>query len=105
MKKLAGLPIILTEIPSSVSPAWHLFVIRHANRDKLMSKLVEQNIGTMIHYPIPPHLQPAYAHLDYPVGSFPKSEMIHRDVLSLPIGPTMTEAQVGQVIDAVKLSA
>ena len=54
----------------------------------LQRQLGEAGIGTMIHYPIPPHLQPAYAEMNYLCGSFPISEKIHDEVLSLPIGPS-----------------
>ena len=56
----------------------------------------------MIHYPIPPHLQPAYATLGYRRGDFPIAERIHDEVMSLPIGPTMSDDQVAYVIDVIK---
>jgi len=56
----------------------------------------------MIHYPIPPHLQPAYAELNYKLGDFPISEVIHREVLSLPMGPHLNESGVSAVIAALK---
>jgi dTDP-4-amino-4,6-dideoxygalactose transaminase len=69
--------------------AWHLYVIRHPQRDRLAEYLTKQGIATMIHYPIPPHLQPAYSSLGKKKGDFPIAEQIHSEVLSLPIGPTM----------------
>jgi len=71
-------------------PVWHLYVILCQSRDKLQAYLQEQGIGTMIHYPIPPHLQPAYQHLGWKEGDFPIAERIHREVLSLPMGPHMS---------------
>jgi dTDP-4-amino-4,6-dideoxygalactose transaminase len=59
----------------------------------LQQRLQQAGIGTMIHYPAPPHLQPAYAELGYGAGAFPLSEAIHREVLSLPMGPHLTEGQ------------
>lgn len=59
-------------------------------------------IGTVIHYPIPPHLQPAYAMMGSKPGAFPISEILHNEVLSLPIGPTMSDAEVSGVIDAIR---
>jgi dTDP-4-amino-4,6-dideoxygalactose transaminase len=56
----------------------------------------------MIHYPVPPHLQPAYADLKLGVGAFPLTEDIHREILSLPIGPTMSDEHVSLVIEAVR---
>ena len=81
--------------------AWHLFVIRHPQRDALQRRLAEMGVGTMIHYPIPPHLQPAYADLGARQGDFPISELMHREVLSLPMGPTLTEAEVRAVCRAL----
>jgi dTDP-4-amino-4,6-dideoxygalactose transaminase len=59
-------------------------------------------VDSIFHYPVPPHLQKAYAHLEIPKGAYPISERIHAEVLSLPIGPHMSDAHTAQVIDAVK---
>lgn len=91
----------LPEVLPHVVPVWHLFVVRHPQRDRLAQALKEANIGSMIHYPIPPHLQPAYRHLDITVGSLPITEAIHREVLSLPMGPTMDVAQADKVVEVV----
>ena len=98
----AGLDLVLPAVPAFAEPVWHLFVVRHKQRDALAKKLGEAGIGTMIHYPVAPHLQPAYALLGWGQGSFPISEAMHAEVLSLPIGPTQSEAQTEQVIAAVK---
>lgn len=92
--------IVLPHVPDWADPVWHLFVVRNPQRDQLQKKLSEAGISTMIHYPIPPHLQRAYAELGYGVGSFPLAEHIHQEVLSLPMGPSMTQEQVNQVIAA-----
>lgn len=97
---LAGLDLILPVIPEWADPVWHLFVVRHPQRDELQQFLAERGISTMIHYPIPPHLQPAYAGLS--PGLFPVSEAIHREILSLPLGPTMTDAEVERVIGGIR---
>lgn len=94
---LASAGVVLPVVPDWAGPAWHLYVIRCANRDLLQKQLQENGIGSMIHYPIPPHLQPAYAELGFARGAFPVSEAIHGSVLSLPIGPHLDEAQVKQV--------
>lgn len=86
-------------------PVWHLYVIQHERRDELQQFLAERGVQTLIHYPVPPHLQQAYAELGWPEGTFPLSEAIHRRVLSLPMGPHLTEAQEQQVIDAVNAFA
>ncbi|RTL33805.1 MAG: DegT/DnrJ/EryC1/StrS family aminotransferase [Burkholderiales bacterium] len=99
---LAGAPVGLPFVPDGAEPAWHLFVIRHEARDRLQAALAERGVGTLIHYPVPPHLQPAYAELGYAAGDFPVAEAIHREVLSLPLWPGMSEAQVAHLIDAVR---
>lgn len=75
---------------------WHLYVIRTVHRDALVSYLNEANINTLIHYPIPPHLQKAY--IEYNSLNFPLTEAIHKEVLSIPIGPTMKEGEVRFVV-------
>jgi len=78
---------------------WHLFVIRTTNREKLQTYLTEQGIQTLIHYPIAPHHQQAYK--NWADQSYPITEAIHNEVLSLPISPVMTDGQVQAVIEAV----
>jgi dTDP-4-amino-4,6-dideoxygalactose transaminase len=80
---------------------WHLFVVRCEQRDALQRHLQESGILTQIHYPIPPHRQPAYACLNG--VSLPLTEALHREVLSLPIGPAMPDADVRKVIAACNL--
>jgi dTDP-4-amino-4,6-dideoxygalactose transaminase len=91
--RLAGCDLTLPFVPEWAEPVWHLFVVRHPRRDELQQRLQQAGIGTMIHYPVPPHLQPAYAELGYGAGAFPLTEAIHREVLSLPMGPHLTVAQ------------
>ena len=102
---MQGLPIVLPQVPKFADPAWHLFVIRHAKRDLLQSKLAAMGIGTLIHYPIAPHLQPAYREMNWRKGEFPVAERIHEEVLSLPIWPAMDDASVDRVIEAVRRCA
>ncbi|QLI80512.1 DegT/DnrJ/EryC1/StrS family aminotransferase [Chitinibacter fontanus] len=97
---LKGLPLVLPVIIEGAESAWHLFVIQSQNRDELQMQLTERGIGTMIHYPIPPHKQSAY--IEFVGMHLPISEQIHRNVLSLPIGPTVTDEEVEQVISAIK---
>ena len=75
-----GLPFV----PEWAEPVWHLFVVRAADRAALQQALTVRGIGTMIHYPIAPHRQPAYAELELGEGSLPVAEAMHREVLSLP---------------------
>ena len=100
---LAGIAgLTLPAIPSWAEPVWHLYVVRHARRDQLAQKLAERKIGTIVHYPVPPHLQPAYAEMGYKQGDFPIAEAIHREVLSLPVSPTMTLDDAAEVVAGVK---
>jgi dTDP-4-amino-4,6-dideoxygalactose transaminase len=102
LEGLDGLGLVLPHVLADCESAWHLFVVRHPQRDRLAAALQSEGIGTVIHYPIPPHLQPAYAALGRAAGSLPVSEAWHAQVLSLPIGPTMSDADVQGVIDAVR---
>jgi dTDP-4-amino-4,6-dideoxygalactose transaminase len=81
--------------------AYHLYVVHTPHRAALQQYLAEQGIGTAVHYPVSPHLQPAYAGLGLPAGQFPVSEELARTCLSLPLWPGMTEAQVATVAGAV----
>ena len=78
---------------------WHLFVVRCENRDKLASYLSEQGIQTVTHYPIAPHHQQAYR--EYADLQLPITESIHKEVISLPMSPVMTEADIAKIIEAV----
>lgn len=93
--------LLLPVVPEWADPVWHLFVVRSSRRDEFQRHLQEAGIGTIIHYPIPPHLQEAYRGLGYHAGDFPIAEVIHQEVLSLPIGPHLTDTDVEAVIDAV----
>lgn len=93
--------LILPYVPVWADPVWHLFVIRHTKRDALQTRLNDAGVGTMIHYPIPPHLQEAYSKLGYNERTFPIAEIIHREVLSLPMGPHLAEKQLDQVLSNV----
>ncbi|WP_265427512.1 DegT/DnrJ/EryC1/StrS family aminotransferase [Chryseobacterium sp. YIM B08800] len=92
--------IILPELPENENEhVWHLFVIRTENRDELQNYLSEKNIQTLIHYPIPPHQQNAYK--EWNDLSFPISEKIHNEVLSLPISPVLEDEEVQTIIKAL----
>ena len=96
--------LVLPYVPDWAEPVWHLFVIRHVQRDALQKSLNKEGIGTMIHYPIPPHLQEAYSELGDNEGAFPIAEQIHKEVLSLPMGPHLTETDASIVIRAIQKS-
>lgn len=78
---------------------WHLFVIRHPRRDTLRTYLHQKGIGTDVHYPVPPHHQRAY--VSYAQLSFPISEQLHREVLSLPLNPGLTDDQVTYIVEMI----
>ena len=99
---LQGLPLLLPEVADACAPVWHLYVVRHANRDALAQALVERGVSTVIHYPVPPHLQPAYAHLGMGHGDLPIAERLHREVLSLPMGPHLRLDEADAVVAAVR---
>lgn len=94
--------LTLPYVPQGMQPNWHLFVVRSQDRDALQAHLRERGIGTLIHYPLPPHLQEAFREMGLPNGSFPITERIHREVLSLPMGPHLTEVEQSMVIEFVK---
>lgn len=100
-RELEGCDLILPYVPEWAEPVYHLFVVRSGQRDALQQYLETQGIGTLIHYPVPPHLQQAYCEIGLAAGTLPISERIHQEVLSLPIGPHVTEAQVETVTRAV----
>jgi dTDP-4-amino-4,6-dideoxygalactose transaminase len=94
--------LVLPGVAPGSDPVWHLYVIRTAARDELAEALRLRGIHTGLHYPEPPHLSAAYRGLGYGPGSFPVTELLAVEVLSLPIFPGMTEAEVEAVTDAVQ---
>ena len=80
---------------------YHVYVVRVPQREALQQKLNEQGIQTGIHYPIPVHLQKAFADLGHHQGDFPKSELVAAEVLSLPMYPELSEAQIKAIATAV----
>ena len=85
--------------PNDESMVWHVFAVTCSKRDELQKCLAENGIQTVIHYPIPPHKQPCYA--EWNGRSYPVTERIHREILSLPISPVLTDDEVGEVIRVV----
>ncbi len=102
LRELRETSLILPHVPDEMTPCWHLFVVRTPQRNALQAHLKAHGIGTMIHYPVPPHLQEAYRELSLPPGTFPLSEAIHREALSLPIGPHLSVKDAAQVVEAVR---
>jgi dTDP-4-amino-4,6-dideoxygalactose transaminase len=94
--------IVTPALASYARHVYHIYAIRVANRDEVIKCLADQGIGTGIHYPVPVHLQEAYRHLGYRRGAFPVAERCASEFVSLPIYPELTDAQVEEVIQAVK---
>jgi len=92
-------------VPAWAGPIWHLFVVRTPRRDALQQHLAAHGIGTLIHYPIPPHLSGAYRDGGWQRGDFPLAEKLAAEVLSLPIGPHLTAEQIDYVCAAVRKHA
>ena len=99
LDKLPSLTLPL--VPEWAEPVWHLFVVRHAKRDALQQNLAAADVGTSIHYPVPPHLSEAYADEKWPRGKFPITESMANSVLSLPIGPHLSREQADLVVEAL----
>lgn len=91
----------LPQVSPRVSPVWHLFVVRHPQRERMQQALRERGINTLIHYPIPPHLQEAYQG-QWPTEAFPVARQLASDILSLPIGPQLSDAHLNFVIDTLQ---
>jgi dTDP-4-amino-4,6-dideoxygalactose transaminase len=87
-QQLAGLPDLqLPKVAAGATHVYHLYVVRTSRREALQQHLTQQGVGTLIHYPVPPHLQQAYAHLNVAAGTFPIAEELANTCLSLPCGP------------------
>ncbi len=100
-QRLAGSDLVLPAVPDWADPVWHLFVVRTSHRQALQARLTEAGIGTLIHYPIPPHMQQAYANLGMASDHLPLARGMADEVLSLPIGPNLDAAQVDRVAEAL----
>ena len=105
LKDLADSELVLPHVPAWAEPVWHLFVVRHAQRDALLQSLGEADINTLIHYPIPPHKQQAYAEAGFAANAFPQAARIAEEVLSLPISPHLGLRQVELVSHALRRAA
>jgi dTDP-4-amino-4,6-dideoxygalactose transaminase len=92
------------EVAAGATHAWHTYVIRHPERDRLSKAMEAKGVETAVHYPTPPHLSPAYASLGWRRGDFSVSERLANTVLSLPMGPHLDADSAQQVIDAVVAS-
>ena len=103
LDKLAGLrSLTLPSAPVGHEHIWHQFVVRHPQRDALQAHLKQAGVGTLIHYPIPPHLAGAYQEMGFHRGDFPITEALADEFLSLPMGPHLDRASQDIVIAALE---
>jgi len=99
---LKDTPLQLPTVTAGNESAWHLYTVRSPRRDELKKHLDANGIGNAVHYPMPLHLQKVYANLGYKPGDFPVAEKASREVLSLPMFPELTEAQIQRVAAVVQ---
>lgn len=102
LRELQGAAVELPREQPYARAVYHLFPVRHPRRDALAGALRERGIGTLVHYPIPLHLQPAFRSLGGKAGDFPVAEKAAREVLSLPLYPELTDEQAQAVASAVR---
>lgn len=95
---LAGLDLILPQERDGANSAWHLYVVRTPRRDYLLDQLKRRGVEAGVHYPLPLHLQPAFASLGLQAGDLPVTEAVSATCLSLPLFPEMTDAQQDRVV-------
>ena len=101
-KGLAQSDVILPHVPDWAEPAWHLYVVRTSDREALQDRMTEAGIGTLIHYPIPPHMQKAYTDMEIMPEALPMARDLASEVLSLPMGPQLSLDQVQNIVNALK---
>lgn len=103
LEELADLPdLTLPFVPGWAEPIWHLFVVRHPRRDALQHYLNQAKVGTLIHYPVPPHLSGAYADGPWKERGFPVTERLADTVLSLPMGPHLGAEEMTNVVRVLR---
>ena len=102
LQGLQGADLILPFVPEWAKPAWHLFVVRAKQRDALQKHLEQNAVGSLIHYPIPPHNQAAYAEMKFAPDAFQLANIMADEVLSLPMGPQLSFESVDEVIKVIR---
>ena len=98
---LAGQDLIVPAIDPRSTHIFHLYVVRTAHREELQKHLASRGIQTGIHYPIPIHLQEAYADLGFKKGAFPVTEKLADEILSLPMYAELSQQQIESVLEAI----
>jgi dTDP-4-amino-4,6-dideoxygalactose transaminase len=102
-RRLAEVPhLVLPTVPSWANPVWHLYVVRYSNRAAAQLSLQKAGVETLIHYPIPPHLQGAYREMSLTSSSLTLTKKLSREVLSIPIGPQMKTEHLSRVVSALR---
>ncbi len=101
-ERLAEGGLVLPFVPNWADPVWHIYVVRSNSRNELQTKLTEDGIGTLIHYPIPPHMQEAYKSAGFAPEDLPIARQYANEVLSLPIGPQLALSDVDKVCAALQ---
>ena len=102
LSELKNMNLILPFVPDWAEAVWHLFVVRVKERKKFQDYLSENGIGTLIHYPIPPHLSGAYKNNGWNIGQFPIAENLAQEIISLPMGPHLTNEEINFVAHIVR---
>jgi dTDP-4-amino-4,6-dideoxygalactose transaminase len=102
LKGLQDTNLILPYVPEWTKPAWHQFVVRCKKRNELQEYLKSKGIGTLIHYPVPIHLQGAYKYLEYKKDDFPIAEEMANEVLSLPMWVGLYEKNTRAICELIK---
>ncbi len=101
LRELEHADLVLPAVADGVAPVWHQFVVQVKERGTLRARLAERGIDTMVHYPVPPFAQPAYADLGLSAAVFPIAARLADEVLSLPIGSPLTDDDQTRVIEAL----
>lgn len=101
LQGLQATGLVLPFVPEWAKPCWHLFVVRSKQRDLLQKHLEQNGVGSLIHYPIPPHKQQAYSNMRFETDAFPLANAMADEVLSLPMGPQLNSQDVVSVIEII----
>lgn len=101
-QSLEASDLILPYVPDWAAPAWHLFVVRSRERAKIQEQFQADGIGTGIHYPVAPHMQKAYEHLELSSDSLPLAKQLSKEVFSLPIGPHLPMSDVKRICASIR---
>ena len=99
LENIKNTKITLPKLYDEKAHVWHVFIVRSEKREELQKYLADNDVQTLIHYPVPPHKQPAYS--EWNNLSYPITEKIHNEVLSLPISPVMTDEEVKKVVEVI----